>query len=178
MPQPVHRVLLVGFMAAGKSTVGRLLANRLAWDFVDADQEVERREGRTVAEIFATAGEAHFRRREGEVMAELLRRERCVIAAGGGWAAVPGRLDALPAGTVSVWLRVTPEEAVRRGRTAPGTRPLMGGADPVAAARALMETRAGAYAAATLEVDTTGLMAEDVSAAIRDELARLDPDLT
>ena len=78
------RIVLTGFMGAGKSTVGRLLAAELGWQFVDVDAEVEARYGCTVAEMFAEAGEAEFRRRESAAIARALGRGNVVIALGGG----------------------------------------------------------------------------------------------
>lgn len=80
----VDRVVLTGFMGSGKSTLGPLLAERLGWRFVDLDSEIERRDGRTVASIFAESGEPHFRKLESAALAALLGRRRIVLALGGG----------------------------------------------------------------------------------------------
>jgi shikimate kinase len=79
-----HRVVLTGFMGAGKSTVGRLLSSRLGWQFVDVDAEVERQSGLTIAEIFESVGEVHFRRKESSAIARALGQKNTVIALGGG----------------------------------------------------------------------------------------------
>ena len=87
MQENTHKpsaLFLIGMMASGKSTVGKALAARLGWDFFDVDREVERRTGVTVAEIFEKEGEAGFRRRETEMMAELTIRPGCIVAMGGG----------------------------------------------------------------------------------------------
>src|SRR5690606_38832104 len=99
---PLERVVLVGFMASGKTTVGRLLAERLGWRHLDLDAEIEREEGRSVAEIFRAEGEAYFRRREAVTGERLLAEPRTVLTPGGGWAADPARLDRLPEGTLTV----------------------------------------------------------------------------
>jgi shikimate kinase len=158
-----RRVLLVGFMASGKSTVGPLLARHLGWRFVDLDECVEAEEGRPVSEIFRLRGEAHFREVEDRLTRGKLREDRVVLGSGGGWAAHPGRLRDLPAGTVSVWLRVSPEEAVRRSEDQPGRRPLLGGPDAVREARDLLSAREVQYVDADLEVDTEGRTPEDVA---------------
>jgi shikimate kinase len=153
-------------MGSGKSSVGRILARRLGWAFVDLDAQVEKAERRSVARIFAESGEAHFRAVEAREAEAVLARDRVVLAAGGGWAAVPGRLEGLPEGTASVWLRVTPEEAVRRTRPRSGKRPLLAGPDPLQRARELLARREPSYARAGLEVDTEGKTVEDVAARI------------
>jgi len=159
-------VLLVGFMGAGKSIVGARLARRLGFRFVDVDAVIEADAGRTVAQIFAAEGEEGFRRLEAETVARLLTEEGVVLAPGGGWAAVPGRLQEVPEGTASVWLRVGPEEAVRRASTRPGSRPLLDVADPVETARSLIESREAHYRAARFGVDTERLSVEDVTARV------------
>lgn len=161
-----RRILLVGFMGSGKSTVGPVLAEALGWEFADFDAEVERDERRSIAAIFAESGEARFRAVEALVAERLLGRDAVVLASGGGWAAAPGRLRSLPAETLSVWLKVGPEEAVRRAAPAAGIRPLLAGADPVGAARELLRARSPHYGDADIEVDTEGRTVEDVAAEI------------
>lgn len=157
----VKRVLLVGFMASGKSTVGRMLAARLGWDFVDFDEEIERRTGTPVREIFRTRGEPAFRDLEAQVGDDLLGRERVVLASGGGWPARPHRLETLDASTLTVWLDVGPETAVARSRSEAGTRPLLAVADPVGEARRLLSERRAFYGLAELHLNSeTGSSAE------------------
>lgn len=84
LPSGVRRIVLTGFMGAGKSTVGRLLANRLGWEFVDLDEGIERRAGKSVAAIFADEGEPCFRRLESLALASALGRSNLVLALGGG----------------------------------------------------------------------------------------------
>jgi len=157
------RILLVGFMGSGKSSVGSNLAARLGWRFADADDVVEREQGMTIAHIFSKLGEPRFRELEHDVIQTLLMEERVVVASGGGWSAVPGRLDDLSAHTVTVWLRVSAEEAVRRAGEQPCSRPLLSVSDALSAARELLRMRAPLYAEAQHEVDTEGFSVEDVS---------------
>jgi shikimate kinase len=84
IPAAVHRIVLTGFMGSGKTTTGRLLAERLGWEFCDLDSEVERRDGRSVPQIFAEEGEAAFRHLESAALASLLGRKNLVLALGGG----------------------------------------------------------------------------------------------
>ncbi len=155
-------------MGAGKTTVGRALAARLGWTFVDADDVVERRAGRTIAELFASEGEPVFRALERVVMEDLVAApEHTVVATGGGWAAQPSAVAALPGTARSVWLRVSPEVAVRRasgeGRShsAP-VRPLLDAPDPLARARSLLDEREGGYAAAEVRIETDGREPGDI----------------
>jgi shikimate kinase len=83
-PANVRRLVLTGFMGAGKTTVGRQLADRLGWEFVDLDAAIEASAGLTVPEIFATHGEAHFRKLESQALAAALGRKKIVLALGGG----------------------------------------------------------------------------------------------
>lgn len=173
MSRVPERVLLVGFMGAGKTSVGLALARRLGWRFLDFDRVVEEEAGRSIVEIFAEDGEQAFRRMEDDVAQRLLHERRVVLASGGGWAATPGRLEGTPSGTVSVWLRVGPEEAIRRCRTAPGRRPLLEGASPERTASSMLQRRLSSYAAADVGVDTDGSTVDDVTSRILEILADL-----
>lgn len=84
VPQPLHRLVLTGFMGAGKSTIGRLLASRIGWSFLDVDAHLEARTGATIPQLFQRHGEAHFRRLESSALASALGRTRTVLALGGG----------------------------------------------------------------------------------------------
>lgn len=165
-PATLRRVLLVGFMASGKSTVGPRLARRLGWRFADFDDEIAAAEGMSIRDIFRTRGEDYFRRVEAELGQRLLEREEVVLAAGGGWAAMPGRLDEIPEGTETFWLRVTADEAVRRASGRPGARPLLAGNAPSARAQRLLAEREPSYRRAGTVVDTDGRSVEDVTTEI------------
>lgn len=162
-PASVHRILLVGFMGSGKSSVGPLLARALGWRFVDVDERIEELEGTAISEIFARRGESYFRAVEAGVVSDVLGLDRVVVATGGGWGAQAGRLAALPSGSVSVWLQVSAEEAVRRVRSEPGRRPLLETEDPLQEARRLLAIRSPEYAEANAEVDTVGRSPEEVA---------------
>lgn len=156
MSDSVQRVVLVGMMCSGKSAVGAELARRLGWTHLDLDREIERGAGRTVREIFAAEGEAAFRRMEAEATARVADQTGIVLSPGGGWITNPDLLDALGPGTLCVWLKVSPEEAVRRAAAEPGERPLLAGADPLASVRRLLAERERFYARADVEVLTDG----------------------
>lgn len=147
-------ILLVGFMASGKSTVGRRVARRLGWEFVDVDALLEDRFGTPVGEIFQEHGEARFREAEEDVTRKALEVPGRVVASGGGWGGVPGRIQDLDASILTVWLQVTPATAVERTRMDSHVRPLLAGNDPVERARRLLQQRAPAYRNATLHLDS------------------------
>jgi shikimate kinase len=153
-------------MASGKTTVGKLLAKRLGWRFVDLDDLVTASAGRAVAEIFSAEGESGFRRRESEAVREATGRRRYVIATGGGAACREDNLGAMLAAGRVVGLRVSAGEAVRRAGGASG-RPLLDGqSDPVGAARGLLEARDPFYARADLSIETDGRTPEEIAGAV------------
>jgi shikimate kinase len=178
MPEPPRRtgrssdrpIVLVGLMGAGKSTVGRRLASLLGGDFADSDSEVERAEGRTVAEIFARDGEAWFRQCERRAIARLVAGPAKVIAVGGGaFADGQTRALVLERGIV-VWLDADPAVlAARVGRD--GRRPLIGAAEPLVVLERLAAERKDAYAQAHLRISTGDAAPEIVAERILAALA-------
>jgi len=147
-------LVLVGLPGVGKSTVGREAARRLDWPFLDFDAEIERREGRTVAELFAERGEAHFRGLERRLTEELAGRGRIVLAPGGGWAAQPGLMDLLRPPARIIHLAAAPAAAAARLGAGRAARPLLQGADAEARIARLLRQRAAAYARADVVIDT------------------------
>jgi shikimate kinase len=162
-------IFLVGYRGTGKTTVGRLLADRLGWGFVDADDRVEAAAGRSIAEIFAAEGEAGFRDREAAVLADLCGLTRHVVATGGGVVLRPENRERLKAGFVA-WLTASPEAVWRRLVTDPATagrRPNLtarGGPEEV---RELIVAREPLYrAVADLVVDTQARSPHEAADAI------------
>ncbi|MBX7184589.1 MAG: shikimate kinase [Vicinamibacteria bacterium] len=153
------RIALVGFMGSGKTTVGRLLAGRIGFDFADSDREIESRAGLPVGEIFRVHGEAFFRDLEEAAIRDLLTFERRVIATGGGAFARPAAAEALLEGAFTIHLDCDFHEAFRRA-AAEGGRPLVekGEADVAS----LYVERKDKYSRAHVTVDTTRLPPEDV----------------
>lgn len=145
------RVVLVGFMGAGKTTVGRALARLIGWDFVDLDEAIEERVGRKVAAIFDEDGEEAFRALERAAASEAARRERLVVAAGGGAFVDPRTRALLREGASVVWLTCAPD-ALRARIPEDGNRPL---ARNRATIGALLTEREPFYRLADLAVDTT-----------------------
>ena len=163
-------VILVGFMGAGKSLVGRRLARRLGRRFVETDALIVARDGRSIPEIFRRDGEARFRQLEAEVVEALQARSAEVVATGGGLPCREGRMDELRALGTVVWLRGDLAELVARARQS-GDRPML--ADRTAEdVEALYRTREPYYRRAHVTVDTIGLGPEQVVtrvlAALRD----------
>lgn len=174
-----RRVFLIGFMGAGKTTVGRALASRLGWEFCDLDHLIESRERKTVAEIFAGQGEQGFRIAETASLKELLqdasRRQDLVVALGGGAFAQPQNREALQrAGAVTILLHA-PLQELRRRCHADGTiRPL---AQDESRFAELFGIRRAAYDLAKHKVDTMGKTVEEVAAEIERILTAALPEV-
>lgn len=144
-------IALVGLMGAGKSTVGRRLAQRLGLPFADADAEIEAAAGLTIAEIFERHGEIHFRNGERRVLARLIEGPPRVIATGGGAFMDPGTRALILERCIAVWLDAEVETLAERiGRR--DHRPLLKGKDPVALLQGLAEIRNPVYAEAHLTI--------------------------
>jgi len=156
------RIVLVGFMGAGKSTVGPLVARTLRWGFRDLDAWIEAESGRPVAEIFAAEGEAAFRARELEAARRAGALTRHVIAAGGGAFAQDETRQTLSAGALTVWLQCS-EPALLARIPDDGSRPLAANRERM---RAILTEREACYGLADLAVDTTSLAPEAVAARI------------
>ena len=157
--QPLSRrlgarsLVLVGLMGAGKSTVGRRLAQTLQLPFRDADHEIEAAAGMTIPEIFAIHGEDHFRDGERRVIARLLQEGPIVLATGGGaFMNDETRLRIAEHG-ISLWLKADLDVLMRRVRKRT-TRPLLQNPDPEGTMRRLMEVRYPVYATADITVDS------------------------
>lgn len=162
-----ERIFIVGFMGAGKSTVGRLLAQRLDYGFVDLDAAVESRAGKSVAQVFADDGEPAFRALEHEMLLEMGERSRVVVACGGGVVVDHANRAALRSSGTVVYLRVSAQEAIARIGDV-STRPLLcapGGGE--LAATALLQARTALYSSvADVVVDTVGLDPDQVVSAV------------
>ncbi|MCX7616345.1 3-dehydroquinate synthase [Tepidiforma sp.] len=156
-----RRIFLIGLSGSGKSTTGRILAERLGWAFIDTDKEIERKAGATVAELFAREGEAAFRERELRALEAAAAHEPAVIATGGGAPTIPAARPILGSGFV-VWLAVSPAVAARRLLEAPNAseRPLLAG-DPRARLEALLQSRIELYRGADAAIDCDDLTPEE-----------------
>jgi shikimate kinase len=155
-----RNVILVGFMGAGKSVCGRLLARRLGRCFVETDDMIVAREGRSIPEIFNRDGEDRFRQLEAEMVEALALKSGDVIATGGGLPCREGRMDALKRLGTVVWLRGPFGDLVARARRM-GARPMLDGR-PVDEIEALYRRRERYYAQADVTVDTADLGPDQV----------------
>lgn len=160
-------LVVIGFMGAGKTTVGRLLAAKLGLPFTDSDHVIEARAGKPIRQIFADDGEPAFRQLEHDVIAGLLAGPGCVLAVGGGAPLHEGTPDLLATAAEVIYLRVGYAEAMRRVG-GDGGRPML--ARP-GVEQLLAERDPGYAAVATLTVDTGGRAPEEIAL---DILAKLD----
>lgn len=159
---PGGHLILVGLPGSGKSTVGRAVAATLGWPFIDLDAEIVAREGRPIAAVFASGGEARFRELEREATERLRGGRPSVVAPGGGWITVPTTVALLWPPARMTYLKVSPETAYRRLRRTVRLRPLLQ-RDPLRALRTQFEARRAAYEQADLVVDTELLTLQEVT---------------
>jgi shikimate kinase len=145
-------IVLVGMMGVGKSSIGRRLASRLGVPFVDADTEIEKAAGMSIADIFARHGEADFRSGEARVIARLLDGGPQVLATGGGAVMNADTRAAIKAKGVSIWLSAELDVLIRRINKRKNDRPMLQTADPAATLRELLIEREPVYALSDLTV--------------------------
>jgi shikimate kinase len=170
MPKNLN-VFLVGPMGSGKTAVGRQLSQRLQLDFIDADDEIERRTGVDIPYIFDKEGEAGFRLREREVIDELTARSHVVVATGGGAVLDAGTRARLRARGRVVYLRASVKQQLTRTRRS-AKRPLLNNADPRETLERLMNDRAPLYEdVADICVNTDGrkvrTVVDEIESALR-----------
>ena len=153
-------LILIGYRATGKTTLARLLAERLGWSWIDADVEIERRAGKPIARMFAEEGEPAFRDLEAQVIADLCRHDALVVAAGGGAPLREESRRAMRSGGTVIWLTARPETILARmahDATTAGRRPNLTDKDPLEEVLHLLQKRTPVYReAAHLEIDTEG----------------------
>ena len=149
---PKKTIVLVGIMGAGKSTVGKILADRLGMRFIDADQEIERAAGCTITDFFEKYGEVEFRKGEERVISRILAGEPCVLATGGGAFMSEATRLLIKKMATSVWLRVSFEVLAKRLEKR-SDRPLLQTTDPQQTLKALIKKRYPIYNDADFIVD-------------------------
>jgi len=169
-----HSIVLVGMMGAGKSSVGRRLAARLALPFTDADSEIETAAGMSIPDIFELHGEAAFRSGEARVIGRLLDGGPQVLATGGGAFLSPAIRAAIAAKGISVWLKADFDVLMRRIKRRTD-RPLLRTSDPAMTVKRLMEERYPVYAGADLTIESRevphGTIVQEIVVGLRAYLA-------
>ena len=175
---PCDNIVLAGFMGSGKSAVGRVLAQRLGWKFVDTDILISDRAGKDIPAIFEEEGEEGFRAREREAISSLAGETCLVVATGGGAPTDPDSLNKLRSLGPIVHLRAMPKTILDRIGTG-DDRPLLADVpdreERLARIRALLDERNPAYARSDLTVETDEMDVGGVAAAILDDLYRTSP---
>jgi XRE family transcriptional regulator, aerobic/anaerobic benzoate catabolism transcriptional regulator len=152
------RVALIGLRGAGKSTLGRAVAARLGWDFVELDREIERAHGHSVAEILALYGQEGYRRREQAALREVVARAGpMILATGGGIVAEPLTFDLLLSSFFTVWLKAAPAEHMARVRQQGDLRPMADDRTAMQELQAILASREPLYGRARVTVDTSGI---------------------
>jgi shikimate kinase len=148
-----HTIVLVGLMGAGKTSIGRRLAEKMSLNFVDADTEIEKAAGKSIPDIFAEHGEAHFRDGERRVIARLLDNGKQVLATGGGAFMNEETRKAIKAQALSVWLKADLDVLLKRVAKR-GGRPLLENRDPAEVLQNLITLRYPVYAEADITVES------------------------
>jgi shikimate kinase len=176
MPPAQRHIVLIGYRGCGKTTVGRLLAERLNLPFVDTDALIVERAGRTIADIFDTEGEAGFRTREAEIVAEVAKGPPAVISLGGGAVLLEANMECLSATSRVIWLLCRPETLHARivGDPASGeSRPSLTGRAGLEEVRTVLAQREPLYDRwADTAIDSTERTAEEAAGALQEWLTQ------
>jgi XRE family aerobic/anaerobic benzoate catabolism transcriptional regulator len=176
-PSPQRRpafagIALIGLRGAGKSTLGKLLAKAIGWNFVELNKEIERQNGLGVAEIINLYGQEGFRRMEQAALAQLLaRKELMVLATGGGIVSEPLTFDLILKSFYTIWLKAEPEEHMARVRRQGDLRPMADDRSAMAELRNILKSREPLYSRASAVVDTAGLSIEAAAARLGEAVA-------
>lgn len=158
-------IALIGLRGAGKTTLGKMLAQKIGWDFVELNKEIEAQNGLSVAEIIALYGQEGFRRMEQVALNQLLTRpDPIVLATGGGIVSEPLTFDLILSSFYTIWLRADPEEHMLRVRRQGDLRPMAEDRSAMQELRTILLSREPLYARASAVVDTAGLPVEKAAA--------------
>jgi shikimate kinase len=167
-------IVLVGLMGAGKTSIGRRLADKMNLPFVDADVEIEKAAGKSIPDIFADHGEAHFRDGERRVIARLLENGKQVLATGGGAFMNDETRAAIKAHSISIWLKADLDVLLKRVAKR-GGRPLLENRDPAEVLQNLITQRYPVYAQADITVASLDVQHTQMVNAVLDALAQWQP---
>ncbi len=164
-------IALIGLRGAGKSTLGKILAKKIGWSFVELNKEIEAQNGLSVAEIIALYGQEGFRRMEQAALKQLLaRKELMVLATGGGIVSEPLTFDLILSSFYTIWLKADPEEHMSRVRKQGDLRPMADDRSAMAELRNILVSREPLYARASAVVDTAGLTVDAAAARLVDSV--------
>ena len=165
-------IALIGLRGAGKSTLGKLLAKKIGWSFVELNKEIEAQNGLSVAEIIALYGQEGFRRMEQAALDQLLaRKELMVLATGGGIVSEPLTFDLILSSFYTIWVKAEPEEHMARVRRQGDLRPMADDRSAMAELRTILKSREPLYARASATVDTAGLSVDAAAARLSEAVA-------
>jgi XRE family aerobic/anaerobic benzoate catabolism transcriptional regulator len=165
-------IALIGLRGAGKSTLGKLLADKIGWAFVELNKEIEQQNGLSVAEIIALYGQEGFRRMEQTALGQLLaRKELMVLATGGGIVSEPLTFDLILSSFYTIWLKAEPQEHMARVRRQGDLRPMADDRSAMQELRTILLSREPLYARASAVVDTAGLTVDRAAARLIDTVA-------
>jgi XRE family transcriptional regulator, aerobic/anaerobic benzoate catabolism transcriptional regulator len=162
-------IALIGLRGAGKSTLGKVLAKKIGWNFVELNKEIEAQNGLSIAEIIALYGQEGFRRMEQNALSQLLaQKEPMVLATGGGIVSEPLTFDLILSSFYTIWLKAEPEEHMGRVRKQGDLRPMADDRSAMAELRNILVSREPLYARASATVDTAGLSVDAAAARLID----------
>jgi shikimate kinase len=161
-------IVITGFMCTGKTSVGKLLAEKLGYQFVDTDDLIEQRVGMKISDIFAVYGEPYFRDVETEVVKEVAKKDKFVISTGGGVVLRKVNIDELRKNGIIVNLTAKPETIYNRLKNQPGVRPLLNKPDPMNEIIKLFSQREEYYKNCDLRIETDNLAVEQIVQQILD----------
>ncbi len=165
-------IALIGLRGAGKSTLGKMLAKTIGWDFVELNKEIEAQNGLSVAEIIALYGQEGFRRMEQAALTALLARKALmVLATGGGIVSEPLTFDLILTSFYTIWVKAKPEEHMARVRRQGDLRPMADDRSAMAELRTILKSREPLYARANAVVDTAGLSVDAAAARLSEAVA-------
>ena len=162
MRQLPANIVLVGFMGTGKSVVGRVIAQKLEFHFIDTDDVIEQTSKAKISDIFAEHGEDYFRDLESQAVKSVALMKNQVIATGGGVVLRSSNIDLLRTGGPIFCLNATPKAIWDRVRSSQ-SRPLLRGPDPLKKIETLLDKRAPYYALADHQIETTGVSVDRVA---------------
>ena len=162
MRQMSANIVLVGFMGTGKSTVGRVIAQKLEFHFIDTDDVIEQTSKAKISDIFAEHGEVYFRDLESQAVKSVALMKNQVVATGGGVVLRSSNIDLLRTGGPIFCLNATPKAIWDRVRSSQ-SRPLLRGPDPLKKIETLLDKRAPYYALADHQIETTGVSVDRVA---------------